>query len=298
MWLWARRAMLVMGYSALLITSMPQGAQSAQSFQCLGGTDSAIVNACGARWEAANIRAHIAVGKYGGAPPACLDKTAQLLDQEAAKWLASNSYVKFTRWPCGAKPAVASADDGVLSKACPNAAWSYNNRGAVRCKPRKPSPPHSQTLSSASLPSNPAVAEAPKSQTLSSASSPSYPANAGQYVFKLPQTSANPSAAGTQPNSSTPVVNSRNTWTLANFGASDGRTYSLIVNSTSVHAAADLSGKKVGIPSRGAAFDALVLWLENNRVVPAGVQFVQINLSQANYAVSSGLVDAAVTFSP
>ncbi len=140
MWLWARRAMLVMGYSALLITSMPQGAQSAQSFQCLGGTDSAIVNACGARWEAANIRAHIAVGKYGGAPPACLDKTAQLLDQEAAKWLASNSYVKFTRWPCGAKPAVASADDGVLSKACPNAAGRTITEapsGASRANPHR-----------------------------------------------------------------------------------------------------------------------------------------------------------------
>lgn len=104
------------------------------TFQCQGGQNTAITNACGARWEAANIRAHIAARKYGGYTPACLERTARVLEQRASAWISKNKYRPFEGpWPCGVEPWTAKADDGALAKACPGSAWSYDNRGVVNC---------------------------------------------------------------------------------------------------------------------------------------------------------------------
>jgi hypothetical protein len=117
------------------------GAQSAvaPTYECDGGANAAIVNACAVRWEAANIRAHVAAGVYGGATPSCLERTAWLLDDMAGKWLKRNAFNAYNGpWPCGKHPAIAKADDGVLAAACPNRVWSYDNRGAAECSPSRP----------------------------------------------------------------------------------------------------------------------------------------------------------------
>jgi hypothetical protein len=114
--------------------ALPLPAAAGTEFQCQGGTNPAIVNACGARWEAANIRAHVAANAYGGASPSCLRDTADLLASLASVWLAENKYTAFSgHWPCGNLPQVAGADDGTLAQACPNAVWSYGNKGASGC---------------------------------------------------------------------------------------------------------------------------------------------------------------------
>jgi hypothetical protein len=112
----------------------PSCLQLAGSFQCSDGRDPAIVDACGARWEAANIRAHILIGRYAGASPDCLKKTAAVLEDAAAHWIAADKAVAFTGpWPCGSHPAAASTDDGTLRARCPDLIWSYENRGVAKC---------------------------------------------------------------------------------------------------------------------------------------------------------------------
>ncbi len=127
---------------ALFLTSLAPVAASAQAaaatYECDGGGNAAIVNACAVRWEAANIRAHVAAGVYGGATPKCLERTAALLDDIAGKWLKRNAFNAYNGpWPCGKDPAIAKADDGVLAAACPNRVWSYDNRGAAGCNPSR-----------------------------------------------------------------------------------------------------------------------------------------------------------------
>ncbi len=116
-----------------LMTASPAVAQS-NSFQCDGGGNQAVVNACGARWEAANIRAHLLVESNGGYSTSCLTKTANLLDQLATKWLSKNAFTAFKgSWPCGKEPSIAKVDDGALAQVCPNGVWSYDNKGKVAC---------------------------------------------------------------------------------------------------------------------------------------------------------------------
>jgi hypothetical protein len=125
---------LIVFWAILPAIGRSQGATP--TYQCDGGPNAAIVNACAVRWEAANIRAHVAVNAYGGATPRCLIQTAGLLDDIAAKWLKRNAFRAFNGpWPCGKDPAIARADDGVLSQACPGRVWSYDNRGANSCRP-------------------------------------------------------------------------------------------------------------------------------------------------------------------
>jgi len=115
-------------------TSAPARADT--SYQCEAGPNPAVVTACAARWEAANIRAHVAVGAYGGASANCLTKTAALLDQIATKSLSANKPLTFSgAWPCGKEPSVGKADDGALAQVCPHAVWSYDNKGSSRCSP-------------------------------------------------------------------------------------------------------------------------------------------------------------------
>jgi len=111
----------------------PQRGLAASTRQC-DGDNAAIVNACGARWGAANVRAHLAAGKLGGNDQACLLKTAIMLESIASKWQSTNTFTTFAgTYPCGAVPSVAVNDDGVLAKACPGKIWSYENSGVVPC---------------------------------------------------------------------------------------------------------------------------------------------------------------------
>jgi len=121
---------------ASLIIALPTPVRADPAYQCEAGPNPAVVTACAARWEAANIRAHVAARDFGGASASCLTKTATLLDQIAAKSLATNRPLSFTgTWPCGKEPAIAKADDGALAQACPNAVWSYDNKGSSTCMP-------------------------------------------------------------------------------------------------------------------------------------------------------------------
>ena len=116
----------------LAVSAMPVAAGN--SYQCDGGSNAAIVNACAVRWEAANIRAHVAQRDFGGSTPSCLLKTASLFDELAAKWLRTNHFTAFAgTWPCGKDPSVAKADDGLLDQLCPGRAWSYDNKGVSGC---------------------------------------------------------------------------------------------------------------------------------------------------------------------
>lgn len=105
----------------LTSTTMVPLVAAAGTFACdkAGGSE-AIVDACGARWTAATLRVHIAARNYGGDTKACLAKTAALLEVLAIKWVATGVYSSSYKLPCGKMPAVASADDGLLAKACPN----------------------------------------------------------------------------------------------------------------------------------------------------------------------------------
>lgn len=123
---------------SLLVPAAGTAQNAPVTFECDGGANAAIVNACAVRWEAANIRAHVAAGVYGGATPKCLERTAWLLDDVAGKWLKRNAFNPFNGpWPCGKHPALAKADDGVLAAACPSRVWSYDNRGAAGCNPAR-----------------------------------------------------------------------------------------------------------------------------------------------------------------
>lgn len=118
----------------LISATMVTPVVAAGSFACeKAGGSQAIVNACGAGWTAATLRVHIAARNYGGDTEACLAKTAALLEMLATKWVATGAYSSSYKLPCGKMPAVASADDGLLAKACPNSVWSYANRGKVNC---------------------------------------------------------------------------------------------------------------------------------------------------------------------
>jgi hypothetical protein len=130
------RCSMAITVAAILLGVTVSPARADNAFQCNGGANAALVNACGARWEAANIRAHIAAQSNGGYTTACLTKTADLLDQLATKWVATNAFTAYTGvWPCGKQPTVATADDGALSQACPKSTWSYDNKGKVACTP-------------------------------------------------------------------------------------------------------------------------------------------------------------------
>jgi hypothetical protein len=108
-------------------------ASAAGTFACnKAGGSQATIDACGARWSAANLRVHIAAKQYGGSDVVCLTRTATTLDALATKWLASGTSGPYTL-PCGNLPAAASSDDGLLGSACPTSVWSYGNRGKPNC---------------------------------------------------------------------------------------------------------------------------------------------------------------------
>jgi hypothetical protein len=123
--------------SALVLTIvalLPLPAIADGAYQCDSSAGNiAIVNACGARWRAANVRAHVAAKAISGQDASCASSYADVLEQLAAKWASAKVYSEFTgTWPCGSEPNVAS-DDGILEKACPNKVWSYSNAGVSGC---------------------------------------------------------------------------------------------------------------------------------------------------------------------
>jgi hypothetical protein len=121
---------------ALCLGTSAIPAYSAETYQCEAGPNAAIVTACAARWEAANIRIHIAAETYGGASPSCLNKTAVQLEQFAKESLSTNRARTFSGvWPCGKDPAIGKANDGLLANECPTKAWTYDNRGLPGCTP-------------------------------------------------------------------------------------------------------------------------------------------------------------------
>lgn len=135
------RIALTSAFIVATIGALP--AQADSNYRCdSAGASPAIVNGCGARWRAANIRAHVSAGNTGDANAACLMKTADLLEQMATTWVASGKYTPFDgTWPCGSLPAIGGTDDGVLAKACPSAVWSYDNAGISGCTiPVAPNP--------------------------------------------------------------------------------------------------------------------------------------------------------------
>jgi hypothetical protein len=114
---------------------MSAEASPGTTFQCdkAGGT-TAIVNACGARWEAANVRAHVAAGQFGDSNAPCLTRYADLLQKLATQWVSANNFHPYSGpWPCGKRPKIGSADDGLLQGACPGGVWTYENRGQPGC---------------------------------------------------------------------------------------------------------------------------------------------------------------------
>jgi len=130
----AFRSVLVIALVAeILVPSLP--AAATESNQCVKpGGHAAIVKACGARWSATNIQAHVAAGQLGDDSAACLAQTAALLNAEAAQWSRSGSYVPYTGpQPCGHVPAVAAADDGLVATVCGDKVWTYGNAGNVSC---------------------------------------------------------------------------------------------------------------------------------------------------------------------
>jgi hypothetical protein len=112
----------------------PIPAVAGSEYQCdKAGGNTAIVNACGARWQAANVRAHLGSGSQSNHDTACLTSYADLLEQLASNWAATKKYSEYTGpWPCGFKPE-SPDDDGMLAKACPNKVWSYGNAGIAGC---------------------------------------------------------------------------------------------------------------------------------------------------------------------
>src|SRR5580704_1741116 len=88
---------------------------AAGNYQCdSAGGNAGIVNACGARWEAANIRAHISRGDFQPYRASCLAKAADRLDALASQWAEARSYTRYTgAWPCGTRPRI--DDDGALA---------------------------------------------------------------------------------------------------------------------------------------------------------------------------------------
>lgn len=120
---------------SVVISVLPvRAAAEPDPFQCrkTGGSE-AVVSACSARFQAANVRAHVAAGDTGGSNALCLVSYADLLEQLAASWAGLREYHAYgAPWPCGSQPAFRT-DDGVLAKACPDSVWSYDNAGATRC---------------------------------------------------------------------------------------------------------------------------------------------------------------------
>ena len=120
-----------MAFVSLLALSPPPAAADATYGCDRSGGSATIVDACAVRWSAANIRAHLAAGSFGGSSKQCLSTTASFLDGLAAKWIAAGKETNYTL-PCG-KPSAMNADDGLLARACPNRSWTYANRGAPGC---------------------------------------------------------------------------------------------------------------------------------------------------------------------
>jgi hypothetical protein len=115
-----------------LIFGSSSAGDAASTFQCVRDDgNEAIINACGARWLAASIRAHVAVGDTQGYPERCLIAYAARLDGLAKQWIETGRYtMDRTPQPCGK---TMNNDDGLLAKLCPGKAWSYDNKGAVQC---------------------------------------------------------------------------------------------------------------------------------------------------------------------
>jgi hypothetical protein len=122
----------------VILTAASAPASPTTTFQCekTGGT-ATIVNACGARWEAANVRAHVALGRFGDSNAACLTRYAALLEKLATQWVSASAFHPYSGpWPCGKRPKVGSEDDGLLADACPGGVWTYENRGRPACAGR------------------------------------------------------------------------------------------------------------------------------------------------------------------
>jgi hypothetical protein len=135
-------------------------ALAASPYQCESGPNDAIVAACAGRWEASNIRAHVAAGDFGGATAECLSKTAALLENLAAKYAATNKVTTFAGpWPCGREPKIAKADDGALASACQGKSWTYGNQGKVACNMQAGLAPSASTPAVQSKPIAVATAE-------------------------------------------------------------------------------------------------------------------------------------------
>jgi tetratricopeptide (TPR) repeat protein len=129
-----KRLLAAISLGVVAMVFGPQISAANSNFDCGGGGSEANTNACAARWEAANVRAHAAMGSYGSSARTCLTSYAAFLDRLAAGWVASGKYSEPSdAVPCGKRPDVARRDDGLLAKLCPGRIWSSANRGSVDC---------------------------------------------------------------------------------------------------------------------------------------------------------------------
>jgi NitT/TauT family transport system substrate-binding protein len=84
------------------------------------------------------------------------------------------------------------------------------------------------------------------------------------------------------------------------FTPKETRNGSLMARSgASIHGAADLAGKKIGISGRGSFFHILLVkWLEDRGADPRKVEFVEIPFLQMSDLLKAGQVDAVAVGEP
>jgi hypothetical protein len=133
------RASLYAGIMILVSVFSPNrfaiGATGPPSYACdLQNGSGVKIEACAARWEAANIRAHLALtDNLGPESVQCLKDYADALDQSAARMLAENRHVDIASPACELAATFAKAADDALTQVCPGAVWTYNNSENVKC---------------------------------------------------------------------------------------------------------------------------------------------------------------------
>jgi len=105
-----------------------QSQKAAATFACnRPGGEKVVMDMCGARWTASNLRAHALAGNVRGSDVATFFGLAERLETLAAERFSHGRFE-------GQLPAAASADDGVLAAACPGQVWSYANAGNPPCQ--------------------------------------------------------------------------------------------------------------------------------------------------------------------
>jgi hypothetical protein len=117
------------------------------SYRCEApnGVD-ARMEACAARWEAANIRAHVVLtDKLSVSTIDCLNGYAAALDHAAQQMMVTNKHVDTMTPHCDLVKTFTTSSDDALVQICPGKVWSYDNVGLVSCAFRRPSTAATQT---------------------------------------------------------------------------------------------------------------------------------------------------------